>query len=119
MWFKTRVGMVQLEGTVEYLVGRFAVANNMSAIGIYAYQAHHAELQITRLFRRSIDIYNRRIYIACFPDNPISNRTITECFRRIESAVRSGEVICDLSDIGDVASWGQQEEMLFVDWGRG
>jgi len=113
VWFKTRVGLVCIEGTAEFLAERWSLPSVGKYIGVFAYQARHPETVRKRLFRKA-EYANRKIYLACIPDDGNDNE-VMECMQRIEEAVRTG-TICDLSDIGAVGAWNNPGYGVMVNW---
>src|SRR6516165_7132423 len=100
MWFKTRNGLVCVEGTVEVLATRYTLAGGDRSVGVYAYQANHADVEVP-LPQGPVKVYNRKVYLACFPEDEWADDAVVEVMRRIEQAVRAGEPVCDLSALGD------------------
>jgi len=116
VWFKTRTGLVRVEGTAEFLASRFHTANGRWSVGVFAYQARHAEFERRGLLRRLVRVPSRWFYLACFPDGTGAETAVAECMRLIENAIQSGVPICDFSEMGDEASWGKSKSRVFVRW---
>jgi hypothetical protein len=114
MWFKTRTGLVCVEGTVEVWADRHTSPGGRKAVGIYAYQARHAEFEVP-LHPTPVKVSHRRIYLVCFPDGPAVDSAVAEAMQRIEWAIRNGEPICDLSDLGEEEAWGSAD-YVWVRW---
>jgi hypothetical protein len=116
MWFKTKTGLVRIEGTIEITLGRFADSRtHRPSLGIYAYRYVHPEVKIQYWWSKFLKIYNRRMYLACFPDSELGELEAAACMVQIEKAIRSNDTICDLSDFGSVADWGSGWS-AFVRW---
>jgi hypothetical protein len=98
VWFRTRIGLACVEGTAEYGPNRFTGADGRKSIGIYAWQTG-PEIRI--------------IYLVCTPDDMSADAVVSEGMQRIEHALCNGETICDLSDLGQDADWGNR---VFVRW---
>jgi hypothetical protein len=117
MWFKIRTGMVNIEGTVEFVADRWPHrSGGAKSIGVYAYQTHHADFVLKRWFRPPLQIYGRKIYLVCCPDDTSAGNVVLECMQRLEAAIRSQQSICDLSDLGTDAAWTAPEYGVMVRW---
>src|SRR5262245_59372668 len=114
MWFKTRTGLVCVEGTVEVWADRYTNPGGRKGVGIFAYQTHHADFEVS-LPSTPLRVSHRRLYLACFPDGPGVDSAVAEAMQRIEWAVRNSEPICDLSDLGEEEAWGSTG-CVFVRW---
>jgi hypothetical protein len=115
MWFKTRIGLACIEGTAEFMAGRWTRPGVGKCVGVYAYQMRQPEVTQKRLFQKATTNYSRGIYLACMPDDG-GDDEVVECMRRIETAVRSGAPICDLSDIGTATAWAPPEHGVMIHW---
>lgn len=115
MWFKTRAGLVHIDGTAEFMVDRFTRSGGVKSVGVVALKQYHAQFVLKRLFRPPLEISHRRIYLACFPDNEDADRALAKCMVRIESAVIEENLVCDLSDLGQEDDWGPGN-MPFIRW---
>jgi hypothetical protein len=119
MWFKTRAGIVRIEGSVELLADRWPLNRGGRGIGVFAYQAHHPEMTAPRIFRSPVQVTNRKVYLACFLDHEDGYDVVSDCMRRIERSIRQNEAICDLSDMGDDAAWNAADWTVLVRWRQG
>jgi hypothetical protein len=105
VWFKTRAGLVCVEGTVEVLADRWVRPAEGKCAGIFIYQASYQTTQHW-FFRPSIKNHAiRKTYLACFPDTESATEEVRKCMQTIEKAIRDGELICDLSELGTAAAW--------------
>jgi hypothetical protein len=116
MWFKTQAGLVNVEGTAQYLAWRWKAKDGSATVWLTAHQSQTNEGDITRLFRKPIKIRGQYIYLAGFHDNDLAESLLADCMRRIESAIRNEDAICDLSDVGDRSLWQQSDRALPVNW---
>jgi hypothetical protein len=119
MWYKTRTGLVYTEGTVEIGADRWAQKGGRRVAGVFIYQAHHPETIVKPLLQSSARLTGRKIYLAMFSDDGTGERTVTETMRRIESAIRLDQAVCDLSDLGDDAAWPAPDYGMFAGWQTG
>jgi hypothetical protein len=113
MWFKTKIGLVRIEGTVEFFAstygdGRFA--------GIFAIQRQHGKKNSKRWFRTSHRDDYDSLYVACFHNDVGVQRGITEAFSLIEAAIRNREAICDLSRVGNDEAWRRPGWSFSAGW---
>ena len=116
MWFKTKTSLVHVEGIVEVTIARVVDSDTgKQKLGIYAYRYRHPEAELRLLWSKPLKIYNRRIFLAYFPDNDEGERAAADCMVHIEKAIRSNETLCDLSGFGSVVNWGRRWT-AFVRW---
>ena len=106
MWFKTKFGLVHLEGSFAVHTKRYATRGGMKVVAVYAYQYLHPEFTQRRFLRPAIRVENPSVFLAALPDDGTAERRVVECLNRMEQSIRNDESICDLSDIGTVESWG-------------
>jgi hypothetical protein len=116
MWFKTQAGLVNIEGTAQYLAFRWKRKEGSGTIWFAAYQNQESEFEIKRLFRKPIKARGRYIYLAAFVDNDHAERSLADCMRKIESSIRNDEIICDLSSVGERSLWQKSERGVPVNW---
>jgi hypothetical protein len=108
--------LVCVEGTAEFLADRWSHPKTGKGAGLFAYQARHPEGMQQRLFRRATYSANRKIYLALFPDDGFVEEEVGKCLQRIETAIREGQLLCDLSDVGTDAAWAVSDHGIIVKW---
>lgn len=116
MWFKTRTGLIGIEGTAEFLAERYSRPGIGKLVGVYGYQVRHFDVKVKRLFQKPVEIHNRKLYLARIPDDESAVGAVADCMARIERAIRGGEPICDLSDVGTDAAWDPPKHGVMVPW---
>jgi len=109
MWFKTRRGLVSLDGPFEYFAARYQRKSGVSVFAMDYRLAHR------NLFTWLTPSWRDYVYLACFPDSENANSMVKECMSRIEKAIVDGASICDLSDVGDDESW-HAPKGFFMPW---
>ena len=116
MWFKTQAGLVNVEGTAQYVAWKSTGKKLPKSIWLTAYQAPRDEMEIKLLFRKLIRIRGNYIYLAGFNDDERAERSLADCMRRIESAIQNSDAICDLSDVGERSLWQKSDRAKPVNW---
>ena len=117
MWFKTRIGLANVEGSWQYYAFREEHGKGVPRVSLVAYQAP-ADFQVKRLFRSSAKVHGPYMYLACFTDSSAADQNVAECMQIIEQAIRNGESICDLSNFGDDDAWHGRGNTLFIRWDK-
>jgi hypothetical protein len=109
IWFKTRVGLASVTGSVEFLAW-----NNTKLHVWYVYARIKAwpELSTKSIWGRSASTSAPVIYLAFFTDGPEVSKAVGECMARIEDAVRTKAELCDLSKFGDAEAWRKKWEVI-------
>jgi hypothetical protein len=104
VWFKTRVSMVELQGSLEVLAWKDPDTPRWM---LYAKSRSHDDWEFRTGFRRG-RISSPSIVLACFPDGAGVSGEIGAAMQRIAEAAGAGARLCDLSDVGSPAGWDQR-----------
>jgi hypothetical protein len=107
VWFKTRAGLVCVEGPVEILADRWTKPTVGKFVGVFACQLRY---KYRWLLPRTTSC--SKMYLACFPDTESTDVGVEACFQRIEKALKGGELVCDLSDLGTTEGWKSSKSSI-------
>jgi hypothetical protein len=114
MWFKTREGFILILEPLEIRVAKYP-ENNPPHYAVYARSLKDLDFRYEGGFGKATASGISR-YVAKFPIADASEAAITHCMALIEEAIRGNAQMCDLSMIGEEASWG--ETTYLVHWNR-
>ena len=102
MWFKTRVGFINVSGPAKILVTKYAKFNSWV---IYASLAIEPQMTLKAFLGIKGSARFPALTLACFSDGPDARKSISQWMARIETALLTNAQLCDLSQAGEAQAW--------------